>query len=29
VVGSDGSLVGYSGGFENKRALLDHEGYSN
>lgn len=29
VVGSDGSLVGYSGGLENKRALLDHEGYSN
>jgi len=27
VVGSDGSLVGYSGGLANKKALLTHEGY--
>jgi methylated-DNA-[protein]-cysteine S-methyltransferase len=25
VIGSDGSLVGYGGGVERKRALLDHE----
>ena len=25
VVGSDGSLVGYGGGLERKRWLLDHE----
>lgn len=25
VVGSDGSLTGYSGGIENKKALLNHE----
>jgi methylated-DNA-[protein]-cysteine S-methyltransferase len=27
VLGSDGSLVGYSGGLENKVKLLEHEGY--
>ncbi len=27
VIGSDGSLVGYSGGLANKKALLAHEGY--
>ena len=26
VVGSGGSLTGYAGGLDNKRALLDHEG---
>lgn len=26
VIGSDGSLVGYSGGLENKLSLLKHEG---
>jgi len=26
VVGSDGSLTGYGGGMERKRALLAHEG---
>ncbi len=25
IVGSDGSLTGYSGGLENKKALLNHE----
>jgi methylated-DNA-[protein]-cysteine S-methyltransferase len=25
VIGADGSLTGYGGGLENKRALLDHE----
>ena len=29
VVGSDGSLIGYSGGIENKRALSVHAGYNN
>lgn len=27
VVGSDGKLIGYSGGIERKRLLLAHEGY--
>jgi O-6-methylguanine DNA methyltransferase len=25
VIGADGALVGYAGGLENKRRLLDHE----
>jgi methylated-DNA-[protein]-cysteine S-methyltransferase len=28
VIGSDGSLTGYAGGFEVKRALLRHEGFT-
>lgn len=28
VIGSDGSLTGYAGGLERKRALLEHEGWS-
>lgn len=27
VIGSDGSLIGYSGGLATKKALLAHEGY--
>lgn len=27
VIGSDGSLIGYSGGISKKKALLAHEGY--
>lgn len=27
VIGSDGSLIGYSGGLAKKKALLAHEGY--
>jgi methylated-DNA-[protein]-cysteine S-methyltransferase len=26
VIGADGSLVGYGGGLERKRLLLEHEG---
>lgn len=25
VIGTDGSLTGYGGGIENKKALLEHE----
>ena len=27
IIGSDGSMVGYSGGIKTKRLLLEHEGY--
>jgi len=27
VIGSDGSLTGYAGGLERKRALLEREGW--
>ena len=27
IIGSDGSMVGYSGGIKTKRLLLVHEGY--
>jgi methylated-DNA-[protein]-cysteine S-methyltransferase len=27
VIGMDGSMVGYAGGIENKKQLLEHEGY--